>query len=390
MNPFHPWFFLTPFSATNGTVTSVSVATANGFAGTVATASTTPAITLTTTVTGLLQGNGTAISGITNSSTVGQVLRVTGASTYAWGALDLADTDAITGTLPVSNGGTGITSFGAGVATFLGTPSAANLRTAVSGTTGTAGNLVFSTSPTLTTPDIGVATATSINGLTITASTGTLTITNGKTVSFSNSITFAGTDSTTMTFPSVSSTIAAVRTCVSIMPKPAGGASGGATNQPFVNDNVTALFGALVVPFQITVNKLSFWLDRTSGSSTFDVALYSEDGQTKVIDITTANISAGTTQVVTTAVSSVVLNPGIYYVGFVPNGTTFSMSFACWNTASLSDAGFDDLLNSVTSEPFLEGSINPVTAGTLPTTINPVTDLTDSGQNLTLAIRLDN
>lgn len=56
------------------------------------------------TITGLLQGNGTsAITAITNSSTVGQALRVTGASTYAWGALDLADTDAITGDLPFAN-----------------------------------------------------------------------------------------------------------------------------------------------------------------------------------------------------------------------------------------------------------------------------------------------
>ncbi len=45
-----------------GTVTSVSVVSANGFAGTVATATTTPAITLTTTITGVLKGNGTAIS----------------------------------------------------------------------------------------------------------------------------------------------------------------------------------------------------------------------------------------------------------------------------------------------------------------------------------------
>ena len=45
-----------------GTVTSASVVTANGFAGTVATATTTPAITLTTSITGVLKGNGTAIS----------------------------------------------------------------------------------------------------------------------------------------------------------------------------------------------------------------------------------------------------------------------------------------------------------------------------------------
>jgi hypothetical protein len=47
---------------TSGTVTSVSVVSANGFAGTVATDTTTPAITLSTTVTGVLKGNGTAMS----------------------------------------------------------------------------------------------------------------------------------------------------------------------------------------------------------------------------------------------------------------------------------------------------------------------------------------
>lgn len=46
----------------SGSVTDVSVVSANGFAGTVATSTTTPAITLSTTITGLLVGNGTAIS----------------------------------------------------------------------------------------------------------------------------------------------------------------------------------------------------------------------------------------------------------------------------------------------------------------------------------------
>jgi hypothetical protein len=53
----------------------------------------------------------------------------------------------VTGTLPVANGGTGITSLGAGVATFLGTPSSANLATAVTDETGS-GSLVFATLPT--------------------------------------------------------------------------------------------------------------------------------------------------------------------------------------------------------------------------------------------------
>lgn len=55
----------------------------------------------------------------------------------------------VTGTLPVANGGTGLTSFGAGIATFLGTPSSANLFAAMTDDTGT-GLLVFNTTPTIT------------------------------------------------------------------------------------------------------------------------------------------------------------------------------------------------------------------------------------------------
>jgi hypothetical protein len=49
----------------SGTVTSVSVVSTNGFAGTVATATTTPAITITTTITGIMKGNGTSVSSAT-------------------------------------------------------------------------------------------------------------------------------------------------------------------------------------------------------------------------------------------------------------------------------------------------------------------------------------
>ena len=54
--------------SSGGTVTSVSVVSANGLAGTVATSTTTPAITLSTTITGLLKGNGTAISAATSGT----------------------------------------------------------------------------------------------------------------------------------------------------------------------------------------------------------------------------------------------------------------------------------------------------------------------------------
>lgn len=49
----------------SGTVTTVSVASTNGFTGTVATATSTPVITMATSITGVIKGNGTAISAAT-------------------------------------------------------------------------------------------------------------------------------------------------------------------------------------------------------------------------------------------------------------------------------------------------------------------------------------
>jgi hypothetical protein len=74
---------------------------------------------------------------------------------------------------------------------------------AVSGT----GAVARTTSPSFTTPSLGVASVTTINGLTITTSTGTLTIANGKTVTVNNTITLSGTDATAFTLPSASTTL---------------------------------------------------------------------------------------------------------------------------------------------------------------------------------------
>jgi hypothetical protein len=108
--------------------------------------------------------------------------------------------------LPVS---TGISGFGTNVATFLVTPSSANLRAAVTDKTGT-GTLVFANTPTLITPVLGVATATSVNKMAITApaTSSTLAVADGKTFTVSRSLTLTGTDATTMTFPTTSATIA--------------------------------------------------------------------------------------------------------------------------------------------------------------------------------------
>lgn len=100
--------------------------------------------------------------------------------------------------LPVS---TGISGLGTGVSTFLATPTSANLAAAITDETGTGSN-VFATTPTLVTPVLGVATATSINKMAITApaTSSTLAVANSKTFTANNTLTLAGTDSTTLTF----------------------------------------------------------------------------------------------------------------------------------------------------------------------------------------------
>ena len=130
----------------------------------------TPALTLSTTVTGVLKGNGTAIS----AATVGtDYLTDSSTNTLTNKIFDTAGT----GNVFKING------------------------TTISDKTGT-GKAVLDTSPTLVTPTLGVASATTINKVTLTtpATGSTLTIADGKTLTASNSLTLAGTDSTTITF----------------------------------------------------------------------------------------------------------------------------------------------------------------------------------------------
>lgn len=65
------------------------------------------------------------------------------------------------------------------------------------------------TAPVMTTPTLGVASATTVNKVTLTApATGsTLTIADGKTLTASNTLTLAGTDGTTMTLPPASASL---------------------------------------------------------------------------------------------------------------------------------------------------------------------------------------
>jgi len=168
-NADHLKDYIAAYFSGGGTVSDVSVVTANGFAGTVANSTSTPAITLTTSITGILSGNGTAISAATTTGS-GAVVLATSPTlvTPILGTPTSATLTNATG-LPIS---TGVSGLATGIATWLGTPSSANLITAVTNETGT-GALVFGTSPTLTTPNLGTPSAVTLtNGTGLPISTG--------------------------------------------------------------------------------------------------------------------------------------------------------------------------------------------------------------------------
>jgi hypothetical protein len=115
----------------SGTVTTVSVASANGFQGTVSNATTTPAISVGTSVTGVLKGNGTAVSAATAGTDYQAPITLT-----TTGSSGAATFDGTTLNVPVYGGA------GAGTVTNVGGTGTVNGIT-LTGTVTTAGSLTL-------------------------------------------------------------------------------------------------------------------------------------------------------------------------------------------------------------------------------------------------------
>ena len=206
-------------------------------------------------------------------------------------------TTQVTGTLPVANGGTGRATLTS--ATIL----AGNGTSAVSlfTTTGSGTVVVLATSPTLVTPVLGVATATSINKVAITApaSSATLTIANSKTLTVSNTLTLAGTDSTTMTFPSTTATIARTDAAQTF--------TGTQTFSQVITTNnaITASGNAATVPI---TSKLNTVTNNSAATLTITMTVTSAvDGQISIVRIYDATGVAQTITWVNTENSTVIV-----------------------------------------------------------------------------------
>lgn len=178
-------------------------------------------------------------------------------------------------------------------------------------------------------------------------------------------------------------------THLSAIPLPSIGSLAGTTGNITINTNTNQYFYQFVLPFAMTVNKISIYSGGATVNGTFDLTIYSEDGQTQEIAVTTATVS--TTGIITTAVSAVTLSAGLHWFGFNSNGTA-NVDWSAWTSGSTTGpfSSSTGLPFAVTSEPVLAGTAT-ITAGTPKSTFTPSSGITANNlSSVAIVFRLDN
>ncbi len=168
-----------------------------------------------------------------------------------------------------------------------------------------------------------------------------------------------------------------VGTSVVEIPRPLMPYSGAGTRA--LNNNVDGYVHMFSLSKKIVVNKITLNVTAVGAAGTINIGIFSADGQTRHISVTTASISG--TGLVTTAVSAVTLPAGNYYM-LLGSVSTANVTFSTWaSLAPLAD------LRAVSSEPTISGTYT-VTASTMPSTITLAS--ISSGTESNFAFRLDN
>lgn len=172
-------------------------------------------------------------------------------------------------------------------------------------------------------------------------------------------------------------------TALTLVPYP-NGAPPATINSFTISGNTTGYLGQYIIPFRITVNKISFRTTTATTPDTFDITCYSEDGQTQMFSVTTATVTANA--VITTSVPSITLEPGIYWIMINANSTV-SVIVMDYEFATAPFSTTEGLLEDVASEPIIRGTL-AISAGTPPSTITP-TGITGADEAQVI-FRLDN
>lgn len=147
------------------------------------------------------------------------------------------------------------------------------------------------------------------------------------------------------------------------------------------NSSIKAYIGQVMIPVAISANTVTIPIQSVLGQGTIKFAIYSEDGQTRVMSIITGTLNA--VGPLSLPISSVLFTPNVYYAMIVP--VSANINYAAWNSGGTVDF---TLTSIVTAGKGVVAGTMTVTGGVLPATFAP-SSIT-AGTDFAPLFRLDN